>query len=784
MDKFSDASQEKKLWDVLSKYRDTRSVSTIEDIIEIANEEGISLNWRQVASLIETQIPFYARNFVILPVWVTEFILEYYSKKRRRFKQAWDPWAGIGLHLLPFVEAGITETAVGWVQIGEAYSTAKILSLPFENNLNWRIVNPLSEIEMAKGQYDFITSILPMGLRENSIRDRRFKNDAGLYLLLESLKHLTDGGEALFTVSELFFTKQIGGKTMPEILENKGYHISNILHLAPAEFGVNSTGILMNFIQIDRKRHPKWFVAKLSLEEDHRRKLMAHLLKRKNGPSVSLGRLIDPTQFRGYRSLEARENATRLAKGIKDVQQYFLVDIVRIDADGKPLIRAGSRKKDHPFEDIPNAIYIPKTGFRSVVADLSKTESSPHWIQVALDPQKAMAEYVALFLNTDLGIMLRKEVATGGVIPNLNLKRIPELRVFLPARQVQHEVIEVHGRIRELVTSLDELEDHLWEQPMDYDKIESKLAVLGQKDVFLDWIETLPAPLASILWTYHAHQETDKEQYERLLHFFEALAEFTATILLSAARNDDAYWETHREKINIVLERQNLSLKRATFGTWRVIVEILSSSFRALLNSKQEEDHALLRKLFRTDNERLIASICSTQIVQAIQTANSWRNDWLGHVGMVTNEDARERHTLSKDLLLTIRESYGRIWTRYQLILPKSSRYRNGIYHYQVEFVVGTRVPFGAGELEIKHPLNDETLHLYAPDTAEALELIPFIKVLSSPKDVKMTCYFYNRLDEKNGARLIAYSLASESEIKKSFSDIADMVRQFEKEQL
>mgnify|MGYP000933582170 FL=1 len=52
-----------------------------------------------------------------------------------------------------------------------------------------------------------------------------------------------------------------------------------------------------------------------------------------------------------------------------------------------------------------------------------------------------------------------------------------------------------------------------------------------------NWIETLPFPLASILYAYDAEGE-DEKKIRYLLHFFEALSEFNVTILLSAISQD------------------------------------------------------------------------------------------------------------------------------------------------------------------------------------------------------------------------------------------------------
>jgi len=52
------------------------------------------------------------------------------------------------------------------------------------------------------------------------------------------------------------------------------------------------------------------------------------------------------------------------------------------------------------------------------------------------------------------------------------------------------------------------------------------------RNAFEIWMESLPFPIASILWAYNAESNSEKKA-EHLLHFFEALAELLALISLS-----------------------------------------------------------------------------------------------------------------------------------------------------------------------------------------------------------------------------------------------------------
>jgi serine/threonine protein kinase len=62
------------------------------------------------------------------------------------------------------------------------------------------------------------------------------------------------------------------------------------------------------------------------------------------------------------------------------------------------------------------------------------------------------------------------------------------------------------------------------------------------------WADTLPFPLASILWHYEGEPD-EGAKVDYLLKFFEALAEFVATVLLSACITDHEMFDANRPAV-------------------------------------------------------------------------------------------------------------------------------------------------------------------------------------------------------------------------------------------
>ena len=142
------------------------------------------------------------------------------------------------------------------------------------------------------------------------------------------------------------------------------------------------------------------------------------------------------------------------------------------------------------------------------------------------------------------------------------------------------------------------------------------------------WADTLPFPLASILWHFEAEpDEAIKVDY--LLKFFEALAHFVATVLLSACKSDSELFEANRPGWFGVAERRPIDLQRVSFGTWVELTKRLAQTLTALLETDGGEERA--RALFKTGDLELAEALVSSEFSSILDHACNRRNSWAGH---------------------------------------------------------------------------------------------------------------------------------------------------------
>lgn len=159
-----------------------------------------------------------------------------------------------------------------------------------------------------------------------------------------------------------------------------------------------------------------------------------------------------------------------------------------------------------------------------------------------------------------------------------------------------------------------------------------------------------------------------------------------------------------------------------------------------------------------------------SRVVALLQKANSRRNSWTGHGGVVGEPEAKARHVELQSYLTELRECLGTLWERFELVLPGAATFSGGIHRYSVQKVRGRCAPFEKVDAELTHPMEHDVLHLKTQDERSALALLPLIKVMPSPRFAENACYFYNR-QERDGVRFVSYHFEKDADITGAFAD-------------
>jgi hypothetical protein len=694
-----------------------------------------------------------------------DFVSQYIGD--RECSRVLDPWSGIGTLLVGLVERPNLHSGLGIA--GSEYAAEVAQLMEGAQNIEWKGGDPFQLVNDDLGEFDLIVSCPPWGRWSREITygtpsgDVYIKDSVDHIIAVMACSLLTWDGEAIFVLPDRFFRRKRNGALAS--LEQLGFAVHTVLSI-PDSLNVAGTSVPASLVFVKWGSSGRWFVGRVADDPERNKVLLENIQKRIPGDDLGLGQLVEPKEYLGWQAYEAGHRVRRMAidAGLPEIA---LVDVATE-------INRTKAKEPPGFEERLNAVYLPTFLTSEAVSLLTELKIKPHnCIQVVLDTEVANAEYVAAFFNSPLGLAVREQI-TYGAIPRLTKTSLKTAQLYLPDLQTQIATLEVQAEIRTLINELGGLNERLWIEPHQRDRVREQLTKITRQEKreerFTDWIDTLPFPLSSILWTYHASGEDHKRRYEHLLHFFEALSEFMATVLLSGFKNDDNRFRFVRDALLGTLARQNLSLDSSTFGAWQIIVGQLAKQVRILLNSQEEEDRRACRAMFRTQDRQILELLSSKKLVATLQETNSLRNVWPAHGGIASPAEELRRRRILEQHLLGVRECFGTIWERYELLLPGKCTFSSGVYYYEVDRLMGNRTPFETVSREIEHPLDDRQLYLLDANERRALHLLPLVKVMPSPETAQNACYFYNRRHD-GGLRFVSYHFETEADIVDQFAD-------------
>ncbi|HXL95514.1 MAG TPA: protein kinase, partial [Streptosporangiaceae bacterium] len=269
------------------------------------------------------------------------------------------------------------------------------------------------------------------------------------------------------------------------------------------------------------------------------------------------------------------------------------------------------------------------------------------------------------------------------------------------------------------------------------------------------WTGTLPFPLASVLWLYLAEPEP-ATKVEFLLRFFESLAQFSATVLLSAGMSDPVFSTANRsEWFGDPDGPRPLDLRIPTFGTWVELTKRLASTGRQMLEGHGDEtDHYL--KLFTATDADLIEALVSKKLDEILRHACVRRNEWIGHGGRTNPKVLRDRLGDLEEVLARTRSLFAWSFMPWTLVKPGASMSRHGVHVLTATILTGANAAFRKRQIELSHPCDAELLYFQNRENPEALAVAPLIRMISDDDTGEEACYFYNRA-EGDQVRWVSY---------------------------
>jgi hypothetical protein len=718
--------------------------------LQDAIEEGVEVGAKEASWYLQKT---YATRRVCPPA-VSEFIVEYLSDKQ--CTSVLDSFAGIGDVVVPIVDTLRPDIAIAVEQNSETIELSR--SLYEGRSIQWVNANQEQYLEDLDRTFDVAICTPPWGMPKAKATigtaddNIDLSDEAGNLLVLRTMRLLNAEGIGFALVAPSFLWSK-NKYCVRQNLACFGLFVEAALSLPNGSFSpLTQIGGLL--LVINREPHETLFVGELRMEQGANDALLANLNSKKNGRVIELGALVDPKEFSSFQAFVVGQEIDSLAKQL-GLPKYFMKEI-------SLEINQCKRSAEQGFEDNEDCFYFPTIGNSPAVTNLEELQIKQHnCVQVVLDSEKAVPAYVANFFNTDLGKKIRDSL-TSGTIPRISKASLELAPIFLPEISTQTELLSLDTQINEMATQLDSLQRQLWNQPRKVADIRRSLGSLNRDDGFKSWIENLPFPLASILWMYLG-EDSVEHKVDHLFHCFEALAEFLATVMLSALASDDEFFV--EECKNCIEDDPGAFEKfsKASCGSWVVLGERLAKATRRLMSSNRATADRCL-ELFARPEAAFVEMVSNKDEYEILHDVLDCRNRWKGHGGVCSSVEMHKRLSVLEELLSGTRGIISERYEQSMMLAPVDSEYSDGIYNYRARLLRGYATPFARMSVQTRVPMDSRKLYILHEDQLQPLELLPFVQLGSSPTSEQNACYFYNRI-EQDGARYVSYHFGDESEI-------------------
>jgi len=705
-------------------------------------------------------------NIRLCPHFITAFIISYLKDKK--CKNILDPWVGIGSILVPVVEKLSPDNAIGFVNTEEELKIINGLKQEIDCKIGYK--NQL--LDDLKINFDVIVGFPPWNVRRHSPHLElntddgfvRVKDTDEKLQILRSLQFLNENGVGIFLLDMGFMFRKSRSNVLSN-LEKFGFNVVAALEIPHGTFTDTALGGVL--VIIEKTDQDTMFVGELSSNSSYNKILLKNLNSQKNGDFPNLGRIIKRKTFISFNNIFNETEIKKIAKR-SNLKNYPLLEISK---------EVNNFHQKKGFQDKINSVYLPIIGNSPTVNSLENLTIKPqNYIQIVLKSNKVNSDYLSKFFNSDLGVKIRKSLETGGVIPRINKKALDLCEVYLPDLKTQQEVVENDAIIRDIQTQLKIEQKNLWKYPKKVNQVSKKLEKIDMRFNIQDWINSLPFPLASILWAYES--EIDRSlKFKYLLRFFEAFSQFNLTLILSSLTRKKPYYNENFKKC---YEKANEKwFLEPNFGSWNYLGMNFSAEIRRILN-KNDLNSDICLEMFGNPNNDFLRVITSKSFYNILKEANNHRNWWDGHdTPAIPEEECDRRMEILSNLVNDLKELTTDLYDSILFFLPIEGGCISGDCRYKIRMLKGPNSHFKKDQIKVSpstEMLDSTEIYFINENQLEPIKLFKFLKIMKTPER-EPNAYFFNRV-EGDEVRLVSYhsKIKFEERIPSNQFDLLDIL--------
>lgn len=493
--------RERVIWEVADRLRAGSTWSEPEVVFDQLRQHSITPTLEELVNVI--RLP----DRGLLPSYAPLTLARFVAALAAGFggESILDPRAGIGSLVSELARRLVKSKLAAATGAAPRQLAAVVPLLSGLEQVEWLADDELDQLKQSSRRFDLIVSH-PPPIKPYSPEGSQGTTTLAEQVISEAPKLLSEQGIGIFVVLRGLLMVESQRDRLVASLHSAGYRITDIVQVESNDFDGDQF-YPSSVIVIRRTTDSRTMAARFSPDPQVQAALVSNIVARREAKRAALGRFVTLDTFRGMSELEAFEAMRELGEkngfpAITFGQAVSQINQPRRDQDG--------------FEDVANAVYLPlmaKTAASTNQASLPERLKS--YLQLVVNPQLVEPEYLAGFLNSPAGQMLRDSVRSGTTIPRIRADLLREAIVHLPPLDLQRQIVEAAGAARRLRQGLAELEAAVWKEPK---KIDDTLRSLNRMsgtqgdDGYQTWVDSLPFPLASILWTHSTQKRTTRRR--------------------------------------------------------------------------------------------------------------------------------------------------------------------------------------------------------------------------------------------------------------------------------
>ncbi|ORC32621.1 hypothetical protein B4O97_16285 [Marispirochaeta aestuarii] len=676
-----------------------------------------------------------------------------------------DPTCGSGLMLHKVITAHKPKVAKG---IDLDSNSCEIASVLLKDQANIQRGNVLDPALDSQERYDLIIADPPLGKhinRENLPPILKEENllDLAQYITIWACHKLAAEG----TLAIVMSPRALKHKPFIEAIHRTGCCIKASLNVP---YGTRlNTSISSQILVIEHGPQTDIFVGQVADDQKHSERLLKNYKNNKSDMHPSLGRMIALSKYVDFEALEAEYRV------LQKLRKTLLSPIPFTDLI-KNVIHLSLKELDQTSVISANTLLLSQSGKFFTADNLEASLNKGKCTCFILDESKVHVSYLLQWFKNDLGKLALQAAGVGSPSGSQRITKdvCDRLMCYIPPLNAQLEVLEALRHLEALRNETREIEAMCWTGYHSSEEILIRAQTINNEVRYEDWIATLPFPLASILWCHRVAEDDPRIRFSILLHFFEALAEFLATVHLSAFSSHIIIWQEAHKEILEALSVQHLTFARATFGTWKVVVEKLSALSRVML--AKTDDAPVAISLYSLVSTSWLEKLSAPIISQIISRANQMRNTYGGHGGALGKAQAAAIENDLRAMIEELRNLWGHGWNQFELLQMGKMEYIEDQYTCDSLRIMGANSQFEHVTRTVATPMISGKLYLLAEGASKGLQLLPFIRMIAPPHQDAIACYFYSRTkgDEQ---RFVSYHYEHAPEVHQHFEDTANVLR-------